>query len=302
MKRLEKSRPTRNTKKGRIKNRILYFTLFLILILILFYFFKDSKYLSPIQKFVQRSPTIAADSLRDSESEDDTIGISNVSSDFFKFKTKYDTLAEQEIIQDSAQIELVSQTKLGNDSLGTIVQLDEPVDSTAINSEQLIPANSIDDNIPFETTHIEKSKRANSETYDLFDELLVAGSSQDKSELRTAINNKKDSFARKSTLKILSICSKNILLNINKEDNEEILLSLADAETISSLQISDRNGQIIFSTANKLLNRQLSKVYPEITNEQQGLDCLESDLNEVCSLPIFHTYGKIGFGIIVYSE
>ena len=301
MKRLEKSRPTRNTKKGRIKNRILYFTLFLILILILFYFFKDSKYLSPIQKFVQRSPTIAADSLRDSESEDDTIGISNVSSDFFKFKTKYDTLAEQEIIQDSSQIELVSETSLDNDSLGTI-QLDDLGDSTAINSEQLIPENSIDDNAPIETTLIQKSDPINNETYDLFDELLVTGSTQDKSELRTAINNKKDSFARKSTLKILSICSKNILLNINKEDNEEILLSLADAETISSLQISDRNGQIVFSTANKLLNRQLSKVYPEIKNEQQGLECLDSGQNELCSLPIFHTYGKIGFGIIVYAE
>lgn len=286
MKRLENEGSPSKSKIGKFFKRTFYFLLFFFMLnVLLLYFLKDSAYSKMIRNLIGINPTVSKDTPENEETISDTILNPASKSDFFKFKTKYDTLINQENLEDSIGQEPVKEEE--------IIGLKQ--DSVTLSEVPLIKEEKINPSPKTLSEEIEISDSKN-QSFDLFDELLL--SSENNSNLKKDLNSKQDLLSRKSMLKIISICSKNILLNTNAYDNEEILLTLGDSDSIFGILISDRNGKVIFSTDKKYTNRSIEKIYPEFKIENQEIECLISKNMSVCRIPIFHTYGKIGNAII----
>jgi hypothetical protein len=135
-------------------------------------------------------------------------------------------------------------------------------------------------------------------TYDLFDELMLNSEDNSNAQSIDIVKNGSNVLALKTTLKILSISAKNLLLNDNIEDNREIVLALAESDQIALILIVNKNGKILYATDQKLLNKPLIASYPNLDLSQEGVWCMEIEESKICVLPIYHTFGKIGFMVI----
>ena len=272
--------------KNKKLNKVLL-VLFLVIVIcaVLLYIFRDSQIASSLRKFVGTTPTITADSIRNVDQ--DSIPDSHLGADFFKFKTKYDTLVP----------EGNERNKLTLDTIGALEIDSTLVDSTEVDSSSM-------GNTKNEKTSIvntQEDKLALNKSNDLFDELMFSDQNIITSYKSKSFLSNNDIVSKKSMLKILAVCSKNILLKQNEEDNELIIRSLAESQSISTIIIADRDGQIKYATNTKFEGLSINNLYPGISKMSEGLHCFLDNQNDVCKLPIFHTYGKIGEGIVVYS-
>ena len=88
------------------------------------------------------------------------------------------------------------------------------------------------------------------------------------------------------------------MLNDNLEDNQEILLAIAESNQIELILIVDKNAKILFATDQKLRNKPLMASYPNLDLSREGIWCMEIEESKMCNLPIYHTFGKIGYVVI----
>ncbi|GLR16931.1 hypothetical protein [Portibacter lacus] len=111
-------------------------------------------------------------------------------------------------------------------------------------------------------------------------------------------NIAEESYLKKeidASARILAIAGKNLLLNKSRDDQEAIILILAESDLNRSISIVDLSKKIIFSSDQSKIGKlaDLAKM-KEISSETM----ICNQANTLCIMPIYHTFGKIGYALI----
>jgi hypothetical protein len=206
-------------------------------------------------------------------------------------RTKNDSL-NQSIIQNDTTAVKVINTKDG--------KINQTKDTNSIvEKESIFKVNTSYDKIVAEPLPLPLGERNPGSTGDLFEKLLLP---------EKASKDFEDSFNQyalekivtsKSILKVLSIAGKAILLDENTSENQTILEAITESENIQGILIADRKGRVIYATNRKYVNGSISNILPKIVLDSDKLFWYKEDNQTIASLPLFHTYGKIGLAILI---
>lgn len=135
----------------------------------------------------------------------------------------------------------------------------------------------------------------------LFEELLLPENLRGSNNPAFRTFYEKNILSPKSILRLLPIAGKNILINNNSTDDEAILDLLTESESVVAILVINRKGIVIYSTNRKQLNRPIKALMPRIETSKTTLSWHQENNHNIVSLPLFHTYGKIG-AVVLISE
>ncbi len=133
----------------------------------------------------------------------------------------------------------------------------------------------------------------------LFEELLLPESLRGSNNPIFNTFYEQNILAPKSILKLLPIAGKNILIKNNSADDEAILDLLTESESVVAILVVNRKGTVVYSTNRKQLNRSIGALLPQIAISETTLSWQQVKNSNIVSLPLFHTYGKIGTVILI---
>lgn len=134
---------------------------------------------------------------------------------------------------------------------------------------------------------------------DLFEELLLPENPQADTERSFNEYAQEKMVNAKSVLKLLSIIGEAILLDDNTSENQAILEAITESEHILGILIVDRKGRVVYATNRKYVNGSISNILPKVALDSDKLSWFQEENQTVASLPLFHTYGKIGLAILI---
>lgn len=187
------------------------------------------------------------------------------------------------------------------DSVMVVENPNPPIEEEDSNLSDLFKVNTtydeIDDDIVLDTLEVVDNNILTSDG--LFEELLLS------EEMDKALVTSFDKFANqkivssKGVLKLLAIAGKQVLLGKDTEDVKAILGILIEAEEVKGVMIADRKGKIVYATNQKYVNFPLRKIIPQVDVNMDNLSWIENGEERIVAMPLYHTYGKIGYAILV---
>ncbi len=109
-------------------------------------------------------------------------------------------------------------------------------------------------------------------------------------------------LSSKTVLKILAITGKDVLLNGISTDAKDVFASILSEKNVSGILLCDQNGAIKYATNAKFEARNIQQIFPDFdaTNPAMGWGSSETEM--VTSMPIYHTFGKVGTVILVVKK
>ncbi len=145
-----------------------------------------------------------------------------------------------------------------------------------------------------------KSTELRTGSNDLFDALLIpigeqAGFNRELYERYY----KADFISFKSTLKILGIAGKQLLMGNNSADSQSMLQTISESNKVQSLIIIDNYGAIKYASDQKIINNNIHEVMPDIDQDKSTLSWYKKDDMNIITFPLFHTYGRLGMAVVI---
>lgn len=127
----------------------------------------------------------------------------------------------------------------------------------------------------------------------LFDKLLLRNTTN-KNDIDFIQNLAiRKEFSIKSLVQILSITSKEVLLNGSSDDKSEILETILSSSPIKSITILNYDQQVVYTSDHKAKYATLKDSIPN-TQYETKISILRNENSDVLTIPIFHTYGLLG--------
>ena len=110
----------------------------------------------------------------------------------------------------------------------------------------------------------------------------------------------KDIVSSKSVLKLISIPAKRILSGNGTADDLDLLDVLTESKNIVNILLVHRKGKVVFSATNRnLVNMPIKEVLPKVNQISTVLSWYEEDGQQIASIPLHHTYGRIGLAVLI---
>jgi hypothetical protein len=200
-----------------------------------------------------------------------------------------DTTASFNQIDTSSSINLVSSPKKENDSTvsKSFLKVNTKFDS-------LVIVKKVVNNISI------LNKYATDEA--VFEALKNTDGYTDKKQL--LLNKFRDNqiFSLETSLKLLAMSGLNILTN-KKTDADLTLLSLIkDQKNLSNFYIIDKDGIIYYDAKNNMTFSRITDITNSLALSANYLEVSEDSGQIILSYPIYHTFGKIGFVVLMLKN
>ena len=142
---------------------------------------------------------------------------------------------------------------------------------------------------------IEDEKESVGKADDLFSELLLP-SGEDKIAIGQVFDQGTISY--QSVLKLVVIAGQSILLEDYIKTSEEMIDIIAESDNISEIYIIDRKGNVAYTTQKPIAYKSIGKVVDDLNLDVRTVKVHQVDNKFIISIPIFHTFGKIGLAIL----
>ena len=133
------------------------------------------------------------------------------------------------------------------------------------------------------------------ERIDLFSELLLYDVS-DKTVVDQIFS--KNGISYQSILKLVSIAGQDIVIGNGSTISELMLDAIAESDNILEIYIIDRKGNLIYTTHKPKINTSIHKLLAMLYLDVNRVKVTELDGHFHISLPLYHTYGKIGIAVL----
>lgn len=204
--------------------------------------------------------------------------------------TQYPPLVQDSLItQEKPVIKETTSDSINTDTVDYIEQ--EEMDIFRVNTSY--------DELKFDSiSALNQSQTAHS----LFEKLLLPDDRQGirNQSIHQYLN--REIATSRSILKLIATIGKNILVDQYDRDGEEILMSLTESADITGVIITNRNGIIVSSTDRKHLNSNVRILFPNLDMEGDSLNWVETSNQVISSIPIYHTFGRIGTGVLITNN
>ena len=133
----------------------------------------------------------------------------------------------------------------------------------------------------------------------MFEALLLPAEKDEEFEKFYENYRNQSILSAQSILKVLAITGRSILLENSDADDQMIMQVLTESEQVNGIFIIDSKGKVTYSTNRKYLNMPIVTIMPEIDLTKIKMDWYQKEGENIVSIPIFHTYGKIGTAVLV---
>jgi hypothetical protein len=133
----------------------------------------------------------------------------------------------------------------------------------------------------------------------LFEELLLPDALTKSSASEFKKYYRKDIVSSRAVLKLMAISGKRLLIGQDTQDDENILEALIDSEHVVAILIVDRKGKVAYSTNRKQTNASLKQLMPKVDLNSETMNWYQEGNFQISSVPMYHTYGKIGTAVLV---
>ena len=170
-------------------------------------------------------------------------------------------------------------------------------DTTANKKRGLFQLNTSYDKIPNAQLKEENKNRVSRHQKEskLFSDLILVNP-EDKELVEYAFIDNKVPY--QSLLKLLSVAGHDILLKDDNLLSQMIIDGIGDSDQINVIHVLDRKNNIVYSSHETMANSSLLSTVKEINFETDNLEIQKQNGFTWISIPIFHTYGKVGHVII----
>ncbi len=195
------------------------------------------------------------------------------------------------------------------DSLGAHREENKMVDSTGRLIEPSIienPKDSTNAGIFSVNTHYDKitkttipNKLSGVEPEGLFEKLLVPEDENQEFENFYKTYRHQNILSSESLLKVLAITGRSILIEHNDADDQLLMQVLTESEKVNGIIIANEMGHVVYATNRKYLNTLIASILPEIDLTKLKISWYQKGNENIVTIPIFHTYGKIGTAVLI---
>lgn len=105
-----------------------------------------------------------------------------------------------------------------------------------------------------------------------------------------------------TSLKLLSMAGLNILTNKKTEFDLNLFSLIKDQKNISNFYIVDKDGIIFYDAKTNMIYTEISNILDSIVLTSDRLEIGERPGQIVMSYPIYHSFGKIGFVVLIMKN
>lgn len=109
-------------------------------------------------------------------------------------------------------------------------------------------------------------------------------------------------FSLETSLKLLSMAGLNILTNKETDADHTILSLIKDQKNLSNFYVIDKEGVIYYDAKTNMLYAKISDITSSVVLSANNLDINEASGLTVLSYPIYHSFGKIGFIVLMMKN
>lgn len=223
------------------------------------------------------------------------LGLQKYGTDFSKSKifTQYPTHSKTD--KPSKGDSLAFLEKIAEDTTEVVIDTLKVIDSIEIMDVEPVPKKEVELEKPVDTVQVVEqiypSKNANSLEEDLFNQLIQVNQS------KYSAFYKKDILTYKTLFKLAAITGKTTLLE-GRMQTIELFEALVEEKEIAEILVCNRQGKIIYTSNSKFKQRIIQSVLPGIRMEQDFLEHFEVGDKWLTTIPIYHTYGRIGTVVV----
>jgi hypothetical protein len=279
-------------KKSDMFKKIRIGFILLVLAVIVGYFLWGDEYMFNTDKIFTKYKSLDTDSLY--FSNEDSTGITSMDS---INETLTDTADGDYIIVDTLVADNDSIIEPKENLKVEEVEPEEDSKSPSISSSDIFKVNTNYGDIVDTLTDEEKELESKKDHLDndMFMQLLIP--TKEKKEAVTKVLTTND-MSYKSILKLLSLLGQDIIINNNNQLSQSMINAIAESDNISNIHIINQKKDVIYHTYEFKAKTFMESILKNLNMDANSIQIIEKEDHSYLSMPIFCSYGRIGFVVL----